>query len=92
LEYDFCKDFILKADYTFDNYNNKSQGLINTFDTANASLFYQKEDSPWGFEINATNIFDIRFRQNNSFNAFVISDNRTFVLPRIVMFKLSYKL
>lgn len=92
LEYDFLKDFIFKADYTFDNYNNKSQNINNTFDTANASLFYQKEDSPWGFEINATNIFDVRFRQNNSFNAFVVSDNRTFILPRIVMFKLSYKL
>lgn len=92
LEYDFLKDFIFKADYTFDNYNNKSQDIINTFNTANASLFYQKEDSPWGFEINATNIFDVRFRQNNSFNAFVISDNRTFILPRIVMFKLNYKL
>jgi hypothetical protein len=92
LEYDFLKDFIFKADYTFDNYNNKSQDLINTFDTANTSLFYQKEDSPWGFEINATNLFDVRFRQQNSFNAFVISDSRTFILPRIVMFKLSYKL
>jgi hypothetical protein len=92
LEYDFLNDFIFKADYTFDNYNNKSQDLINTFDTANASLFYQKEDSPWGFEINATNLFDVRFRQQNSFNAFVISDSRTFILPRIVMFKLSYKL
>jgi len=66
--------------------------ITNTFDTANASLFYQKEDSPWGFEINATNLFDIRFRQQNSFNAFVISDSRTFILPRIIMFKLSYKL
>ncbi len=92
LEYDFLNDFIFKADYTFDNYNNKSQDLINTFDTANASLFYQKEDSPWGFEISATNIFDVRFKQQNSFNAFVVSDNRTFVLPRIMMFKLSYKL
>jgi hypothetical protein len=92
LEYDFLNDFIFKTDYTFDNYNNKSQDLINTFDTANASLFYQKEDSPWGFEINATNLFDVRFRQQNSFNAFVISDSRTFIMPRIVMFKLSYKL
>ena len=92
LEYDFLKDFIFKADYTYDNYNNKSQAINNTFDTANASLFYQIEDSPWGFEVNATNIFDVRFKQQNSFNAFVISDTRTFILPRIVMFKLSYKL
>jgi len=92
LEYDFLKDFIFKADYTFDKYNNKNQGITNTFDTANASLFYQKEDSPWGFEINATNLFDVEFKQQNSFNAFIISDSRTFILPRIVMFKLSYKL
>lgn len=92
LEYDFWNDFIFKADYTFDNYINKGQDITNTFDTANASLFYQKKDSPWGFELNLTNIFDLRFRQSNSFNAFVISDDRTFILPRIVMFKMSYKL
>ncbi|MBU2928094.1 carboxypeptidase-like regulatory domain-containing protein [Winogradskyella psychrotolerans] len=92
LEYDFLKDFIFKADYTFDNYTNKSLNTTNTFDTANASLFYQKEDSPWGFEINATNLFDTEFKQQNSFNAFVITDSKTFILPRIVMFKVSYKL
>lgn len=92
LEYDFLRDFIFKADYTFDNYNNKSQNINNTFDTANTSLFYQVEDSPWGFEVNATNLFDVKFKQQNSFNAFVISDSRTYVLPRIVMFKVSYKL
>ncbi|WP_299367438.1 carboxypeptidase-like regulatory domain-containing protein [Winogradskyella sp.] len=92
LAYDFLSDFIFKADYTFDNYNNKNQGVVNTFDTANASLYYQKEDSPWGFEVSASNIFDIRFRQQNSFNAFIVSDSRTFVLPRIIMFKVSHKL
>jgi len=92
LEYDFLKNFVLKADYTFDNYNNINQGINNTFDVFNASLFYQKEDSPWGFELNATNIFNVGFRQQNSFNTFIISDQRTFVMPRIVMFKLSYKL
>jgi hypothetical protein len=92
LEYDFLNDFIFKTDYRFDNYNNKNQDINNTFDTANASLFYQKEDSPWGFEVNATNLFDIRFKQQNSFNAFLISDSKTFILPRMIMFKLSYKL
>lgn len=92
LEYDFLKDFIFKADYSFDAYQNKSNGIKNTFDTANTSLFYQKEDSPWGFEINATNLFDVTFKQQNSFNNFLISDSKTFILPRIIMFKLSYKL
>ncbi|MCF6351192.1 MAG: carboxypeptidase regulatory-like domain-containing protein, partial [Flavobacteriaceae bacterium] len=92
LEYDFLEDFILKADYTFDKYQNKSSNINNTFDNANASLFYQKEDNPWGFEITANNIFDTTFKQQNSFSNFLISDSKTFILPRVVMFKVVYKL
>lgn len=92
LEYDFLKDFILKADYSFDSYKNKNDDVKNTFDTANASLFYQKEDSPWSFEIAASNLFDISFKQQNSFSSFLISDNKTIILPRIIMFKVAYKL
>ena len=92
LGYDFFKGFILKADYTFDNYSNESLNIKNTFDNANVSLFYQKEDNPWGFEINVTNIFNTSFKQQNSFNSFLISDSKTFILPRIVMFKIAYKL
>ena len=91
LEYDFLENFIFKADYSYDAYANKSANIKNTFDTANASLFYQVEDSPWGFEVNATNLFDVTFKQQNSFNSFLISDSKTFILPRIVMFKMAYK-
>lgn len=92
LEYDFLDDFIFKADYSFDNYINKSANTNNTFDTANASLFYQVEDSAWGFEINANNLFNVSFKQQNTFNSFLISDSKTFILPRILMFKIAYKL
>ncbi|OBX22509.1 outer membrane receptor protein involved in Fe transport [Gelidibacter algens] len=92
VQYDFLNDFIFKADYAFDSYHNKSNNAKNTFDTANASLFYQLEDSPWGFEINGTNLFNTTFKQQNSFNNFLISDSKTFILPRIIMFKVAYKL
>ena len=92
LEYDFLKHFIVKADYSFDTYTNKTTAVTNKFDTANASLFYQVEDSPWGFEVNATNLFNITFKQQNSFSSFLISDNKTYILPRIIMFKVTYKL
>lgn len=92
LEYDFLKDFILKADYSFDNYFNTNSNTKNTFDTANASLFYQKEDSPWGFEVSVSNLFDVSFKQQNSFSSFLISDSKTFILPRIIIFKVAYKL
>ena len=92
LEYDFLKDFQLKADFKQVDYTNKSQNINNTFNLANASLFYQKEDSPWGFEVSATNLFDTQFKRQNSFSDFLISDQTTFIIPRIMLFKVSYKL
>jgi hypothetical protein len=90
--YEFLKDFTWEADYSKTNFTNENAGINNVFDIANTSLFYQKEDSPWGFELEATNLFDIKFRQDNTFTDFLISTQSTFVMPRIVMFKVSYKL
>ena len=92
LEYDFLNDFIFKADYSLDTFNNKTTNNTNQFDMANASWFYQTENSPWGFEVSASNIFDVKFRQTNNFSDFLIQDSKTFVLPRIIMFKVIYKL
>ncbi|MBA4745114.1 MAG: TonB-dependent receptor [Muricauda sp.] len=92
LDYVFFNDFHLKGDYERTEYNNEGQNLTNVFDVANASLFYQKEDSPWGFEISVNNLFDVRFKRQNSFSDFLISDQSTAIMPRIVMFKVSYKL
>ena len=92
LEYDFLNDFIFKADYSLDTFNNKTTNNTNQFDMANASLFYKTKDSPWGFEVSASNIFDVKFRQTNNFSNFLIQDSKTFVLPRIIMFKVIYKL
>ncbi|RPD99612.1 hypothetical protein EGM88_03450 [Aureibaculum marinum] len=92
LDYDFLKDFTLKADYSRFNYQNEDADFKNKFDVANASLFYRKEDSPWGFEFEITNLFNNQFRKENFFSDFLISDQSTFVLPRILMLKISYKL
>jgi len=92
LDYVFFDDFHLKGDYERTEYTNEGQNLTNIFDVASASLFYQKEDSPWGFEISVNNLFDVRFKRQNSFSDFLISDQFTAIMPRIVMFKISYKL
>ncbi len=92
LEYDFLNDFILKADYTYNNYVNRNENATNTFEIGNASLYYNKEDSPWGFEVDVDNLFDVSFKNNNSFNQFIVNDTRIFIQPRTVLFKVSYKL
>lgn len=92
LSYDFLEDFKLSADYREVNNENRTQRLANVFRLANASLFYQKEDSPWGFEISVANLFDTRIRRQNSFSGFLISDETTFIIPRIILLKVLYKL
>ena len=58
----------------------------------NASLFYQKEDSPWNFKVTAQNILNESFKQNNQFSNYLISDTKTYILPRIIMLSVGYKL
>ena len=91
LSYDFFNDFQLKGDFRRINYENITQNVSNSFEISNISLFYQKEDSPWGVEFSVTNIFDTKFKRQNSFSDFLVSDQTTFIVPRIVMLKMSYK-
>ena len=92
VDYTFWKDFSLATDYTYTYYENREQNQINRFQTANATLRYQKESSSWGFEISITNLFDVQLRNQNAINQFLISDTRTFIQPRLVLFKISHKL
>lgn len=92
LQYDFLNAFQYKMDYSNILFQNKGQKIENTFHMANTSLYYQEEDSPWGFEISVANIFNVGYKQQSSFSDFLISDRRTFILPRIAMLKVSYKL
>lgn len=92
LEYDFLDDFILKADYTYNYYENKNTGQINQFQIGGASLYYWKEDSLWSFELSVENLFDVRYKNENSFSQFLVSDRNIFIQPRTVLLKIAYKL
>ncbi|WP_425656744.1 carboxypeptidase-like regulatory domain-containing protein [Tenacibaculum ascidiaceicola] len=92
IDYDFLKGFIFNFDYTHYNYQNKSIGAKNKYDIANATLSYQKEDSPWLFKLTTQNLFNTTFKQSNSFSYYLISDTKTYIMPRVVLFSIGYKL
>ncbi len=92
LDYDY-KDFIVEANFEYNTYKNKTdQSIQNNYINANASIFYQKEDSDWGFEVKVSNLFNATYKQSNSQSDFIISDSKTYILPRVVLFKVIYKL
>lgn len=92
LEYDFWNGFIFKSDYSFIQNVNKNTQIINNYNQAKLSLFYQKENCAWGYELAINNLFNQKYKQNNSFSNYLISEEFTTVMPRVIMFKLSYKL
>lgn len=92
IDYDFWKGFIFSFDYRAYRYRNKDLNLRNNYEIANASIYYKKENSAWSFEIEAQNLFDVNFKSRNSFSSYIISDIRTYILPRVVMFSVGYNL
>ncbi|QCE41302.1 TonB-dependent receptor [Psychroserpens sp. NJDZ02] len=76
----------------YDYYTNKASNTNNSFNQINASVFYQKEDSAWGFEIKANNISDSRVKINSSLTDVLFNETRTYVFPRTILGKITYKL
>ena len=91
LDITFLKSWTFRFEYeNLKNTNNNKQS--NSFDIANTSLQYQKKNSPFGFEFSVNNLFDTRVISNYSFSDYLISQTNTFVLPRIMMLSVSYKI
>jgi hypothetical protein len=91
LDYIFLKDFNLKFDYYKNSYKNISDNKT-TYELANASLLYQKENSAWSFKFSAKNIFDTTYKLSNSLSDYQSAETKEYVFPRVFMFSLSYKL
>ncbi|WP_405610638.1 carboxypeptidase-like regulatory domain-containing protein [Polaribacter sp. Asnod1-A03] len=92
VDYDFLKGFIFNFDYKRSNYQNKTLNQKNVYEIANTTLSYKNEDSAWSYKISVQNLFDAQFKQSNSFSDYLISDTKTFILPRIIMFSIGYNL
>ncbi|SEP89787.1 carboxypeptidase-like regulatory domain-containing protein [Flavobacterium urocaniciphilum] len=91
LNFRFLKDFVFEINY--DNYITKNNNNNKTyFEIANSSLRYNKKNSPLTFEIFVNNILNTKIKNNISISDYIISENKTFILPRIVMLSLTYKL
>ena len=79
-------------DYENYTYTNKSNNQKDNYQLANFSLLYQKEDSAWSFKIEGKNLFNIKYKQSNSFSSYIISDTKTYIQPLSVVFSIGYNL
>ncbi|CAM3935847.1 MULTISPECIES: carboxypeptidase-like regulatory domain-containing protein [Flavobacterium] len=88
---DFLQHFNFKTDYEI-TFNENSNNQKTNYRIGNASLSYHKKDHPFRFELSAQNYLNNGTKINNSFSDFLISNNTTYILPRVIMLSISYKL
>ena len=92
IDYDFLKGFIASFEYNSYSYKNKSLNQKNNYELANVSLYYKRDSSAWNFKIEAQNLFNVKFKNKNSFSSYIISDTKTYIMPRIIMLSIGYNL
>ena len=91
LDIDFLKHFNFKTDYEV-TFNENSNNVATDFRIANVYLSFQKKNNPFRFELSAQNYLNNGTKINNSFSDFMISSSTTYILPRVVLLSVSYKL
>lgn len=92
LEYTFLKDFNATFEYQYTSYQNKNYNSTNNFAMGDFAIGYAKEDSLWSFEFAIANVFNTTYKQDINYSDYVVTDSRTYILPRMVLFKVNYKL
>lgn len=91
VDYEY-ENWKFKTEYLYNFYKNNATKNTNSFNELNASIFYQKENSPWGFELLGTNIGNNISKLNSTLSSNLFSERRTFVFPRTFVIKAIYKL
>jgi hypothetical protein len=85
------KSWIYSFEYQYlKNTNDNNQS--NDYDIANTSLRYEKKNSAFTFELSVNNLFNIKTKSNYTFSDYIISQQLTYIVPRVILFSVSYKL
>ena len=88
---EFLKNFVYK--FSYENLKNTDDSnQTNFYEIANTSLRYQEKNNPFGFELSVNNVFDNQRKNSFSFSDFSIVNNFRYVMPRVILFSVSYKL
>jgi len=92
LNYYFQKKINIAFNYSYFIRKNKDISLSDSYNSGNLIIDYKKEESPWNFKISALNLLNDSTKKQQSFNRYIISQSETYLMPRVLMFSVLYKL
>jgi hypothetical protein len=87
----FSKFWTYKIDYQ-NLKNTNSNNQKDFYEIINMSLQYQRKNSPFLLELICNNVFNIQKKNSYMFSDYVINQQSTYVLPRVLLFSAGYKL
>lgn len=85
------KSWIYKIDYN-NLRNTNSNKQSDFYEITNTSLRYQKNNNPFGFELICNNLFNVQRKNSFMFSDYVISQQSIYIMPRVLMFSINYKI
>lgn len=92
VDYSFLSSLTFKADYNYFTTKSISQNENNAYDIANLSLNYQCKNSPWDFTFTINNLLNSKTKTNINISDILISERSIFILPRVFLLTVNYKL
>jgi len=92
LDWRIGSDWSLLADYIHFRNVNRQTEQATAYEVANAAIDYQRETSAWGFRLTANNLLDNRTKMSNSLSDFLVSEQVTYIMPRVWLLSVRYKL
>lgn len=90
--YRFLKGWLLEGNYDYFQSLNKSTSNLDTYHELHGALDFQPENSAWGFRLIAHNLLANKSKASNSITDFLISERMTYVMPRMLLLSVRYKL
>ena len=85
----FLQGFIFLADYSFYDFRLGNTSL-NKYDDLRMSLSYNKQDSPWEFGVEATNVLENSSINRDNFSGISQTTTLYSIQPRYIYFTLKY--
>ncbi len=82
----------LDVEYNRNRYVDRNLDAVNTYELLDATLAFQKKDSPWQWLLSGTNLTDTKAIRRNGFSDSLVSDYAYFVLPRYFLLTLKYEI
>ncbi|WP_045801316.1 TonB-dependent receptor [Flagellimonas lutaonensis] len=85
------KDWKIEGSYKQTLYNNLTESNKFDYNNIGASIFYNKEDSPWEFGVNGFNLGNSKRIISNSTSSQLFQESTTLLFPRTIMLNIFYK-